>query len=151
MIDLALFRSRTFGLAVLTAVLHHIGRAGVVVLMPCFLIEARGASLLETSDVMVTIPITLIAVAPVSGSLADRHGPRVLTTAAQAIPQAIPFVASWSRGGHHRPIQGGESSPERTTSGDREWHGRDRPRAAEHRDGVRPALTSDERSNSNER
>lgn len=84
-VDLALFRSRGFSLAVLTAILHHFGRAGVVVLLPYYLIEARSQSLLQTSVIMVAIPLTLVAVAPVSGSLSDKYGPRALTTIAQAI------------------------------------------------------------------
>lgn len=87
-VDLTLFRSRGFSLAILTAVLHHVGRAGAVVLIPFFLLEGRGLTLVETSTVMVTIPATLIAVAPLSGALADRFGPRVLTTVAQAILSA---------------------------------------------------------------
>lgn len=84
-VDLELFRSRGFSLGVLTATLHHVGRAGVVVLLPYYLIEARSHSLLETSMIMVAIPLTLVAIAPVSGSLSDRYGPRALTTIAQAI------------------------------------------------------------------
>ena len=84
-VDLTLFRSRGFSLAILTSVFHHMGRAGVVVLIPFFLIEARGHSLLETSTFMVAIPLTLVVTAPLSGSLADRYGPRAPTTVAQAI------------------------------------------------------------------
>ena len=84
-LDLALFRSRSFSRAVLTAVLHHIGRAGVVVLMPFFLIDAGGRSLVETGLVMVAVPLTLVAVAPLSGALSDRYGPRLLTTIAQGV------------------------------------------------------------------
>ena len=50
--------------------------------------QARGFSQLETGGIMAAMPLTMFVVAPLSGVLADRTGPRLLTTVAMALVAA---------------------------------------------------------------
>ena len=84
-VDLALFKSRGFSAAILTSTLQFVGMAGLFILLPFYLIQARGFSQLETGGIMAAMPLTMFVVAPLSGILADRIGPRFLTTLAMAL------------------------------------------------------------------
>ena len=84
-VDLTLFKVRVFSAAILTATLQFVGIGGVFILLPFYLIQARGFSPLETGGIMAALPLTMFVVAPLSGMLADRMGPRFLTTLAMAL------------------------------------------------------------------
>ena len=87
-VDLTLFKVRGFSAAILTATLQFVGIGGVFILLPFYLIQARGFSPLETGGIMAALPLTMFVVAPLSGMLADRMGPRFLTTLAMALVSA---------------------------------------------------------------
>lgn len=82
---LDLFRRWGFSAAITSAVLQFAGMASVLVLLPFFLIEARGLSTMEAGMVMAAMPLTMLVVGPIAGTLSDRVGPRPLTTTALVI------------------------------------------------------------------
>ncbi|MEE9277802.1 MAG: MFS transporter, partial [Dehalococcoidia bacterium] len=75
-VALDLFRSRAFSGGAIAAVLLYYGVTGAFVILPFFLIEARGLGTLEAGAVLATLPFAMAVTAPLSGWLADRTGPR---------------------------------------------------------------------------
>lgn len=80
MLDLSLFtNSRTFSIAVASAVLNYICIYAILFLMPFYLIQGRGLSTLQAGFVLTAQPIVMAIVAPISGTLSDRIGARIPT------------------------------------------------------------------------
>jgi EmrB/QacA subfamily drug resistance transporter len=80
MVDLSLFRRRTFSVAAISAVLNYVALFGVVFLMPFYLIQGRGLSPAQAGLVMTAYPAVMALAAPVSGALSDRIGSRLLSS-----------------------------------------------------------------------
>jgi EmrB/QacA subfamily drug resistance transporter len=85
MIDLRLFRNRTFSYANLSAFLNFAGRFSIVFLMPFYLVDFRKMDTAAAGLLMTPIPILFAVIAPISGSLSDRIGTRLLTTSGMMI------------------------------------------------------------------
>jgi EmrB/QacA subfamily drug resistance transporter len=77
MLDLSLFRSRTFTAAAASAVLNYVCVFTVLFLMPFYLQQARGLSPAEAGLLLTAQPMLMAVVAPLSGSLSDRIGTRL--------------------------------------------------------------------------
>ena len=77
MLDLSLFRSRTFSAAAASAVLNYVCVYSVLFLMPFYLQQARGLSPAEAGLLLTAQPMLMAVVAPLSGSLSDRIGTRL--------------------------------------------------------------------------
>lgn len=77
MLDLSLFRSRTFSAAAASAVLNYVCVYMVLFLMPFYLQQARGLSPAEAGLLLTAQPMLMAIVAPLSGSLSDRIGTRL--------------------------------------------------------------------------
>ena len=77
MLDLSLFRSRTFSAAAASAVLNYVCVYMVLFLMPFYLQQARGLSPAEAGLLLTAQPMLMAIVAPLSGSLSDRIGTRI--------------------------------------------------------------------------
>ena len=77
-LELDLFRVRAFSSSVAAAILFFFGFAATLVLMPFYLVGARGFSTLEAGLILAAQPLTLLVFAPFTGRLADRFGPRLL-------------------------------------------------------------------------
>ncbi|MGD9890653.1 MAG: MFS transporter [Dehalococcoidia bacterium] len=73
-ISLALFRIRTFSLSALSLMLNFVGQSAVTFLMPFYLIQVLDYSTAHAGLVIVTIPVLMLALAPLSGYVADRFG-----------------------------------------------------------------------------
>jgi EmrB/QacA subfamily drug resistance transporter len=80
MLDLTLFRSRTFSVATISAVLNYVALFGVTFLMPFYLIQGRGLSPAQAGLLMTPYPAVMALSAPLSGALSDRIGSRVLSS-----------------------------------------------------------------------
>jgi len=94
MLHLALFRNRLFSFSVGSALVNYICMAGVLFLVPFFLIQGRGFSAAKAGLVMTAQFLTMVAVAPVSGRIADRVGSRGPATTGMAILAAGLFLLS---------------------------------------------------------
>ena len=72
MLDLGLFRNRTFSASVASATLNYICVYSLIFLMPFYLQQGRGLSPAEAGGLLTAQPIIMAIVAPLSGSLSDR-------------------------------------------------------------------------------
>lgn len=78
-LDLSLFRNPrlTIGLAVGLATFVSI--SGTIFVMPFYLEDVLGFAPREVGLLMSVVPILLVIIAPIAGTLADRYGERVIT------------------------------------------------------------------------
>jgi EmrB/QacA subfamily drug resistance transporter len=76
MLDLALFRSRVFSAATVSALLNYACVYSVLFVLPFLLIQARGLGTQQAGLVLTAQPIVMAIVAPLSGALSDRVGSR---------------------------------------------------------------------------
>jgi EmrB/QacA subfamily drug resistance transporter len=77
-VDLALLRNRVFAFANITFTVAMLALFAVGFLLPFYLEDLRGYDALQAGLLLTPLPLTLAAVAPLSGALADRVGSRWL-------------------------------------------------------------------------
>jgi EmrB/QacA subfamily drug resistance transporter len=80
MLDLNLFKNRLFAAANAAALLNFLSQAAVTFLLPFYLEDFRALPPHRAGLLMTSFPLALCVVAPLSGSLSDRIGSRVLST-----------------------------------------------------------------------
>jgi EmrB/QacA subfamily drug resistance transporter len=85
MLDLSLFRQRLFSASTASAVLNYICVYSVTFLMPFYLIQGRGFDPAQAGLILTAQSVIMAVAAPVSGSLSDRIGSRLLSTAGMVI------------------------------------------------------------------
>jgi len=73
-LDFGMFSNRMFSSSVLAAYLCYAATASIFFLMPYYLFHAAGVSVSQTGLVMMAIPLTMMAVAALSGTLSDKVG-----------------------------------------------------------------------------
>ena len=82
---LTLFRKRFFSIAIFCAALSFTVLFVVLILMPFYMDYILGLSAQQIGFVMMSVPISVFLVSPISGMLFDRIGSRLLTTSGLAI------------------------------------------------------------------
>src|SRR5574337_1014168 len=102
MLDLSLFRNRLFSAATASAVLNYICVYSILFLMPFYLIQGRGLSPAQAGLLLTAQPLVMAVAAPLSGTLSDRLGSRLLSTLGMAILAVGLFQLS--RLGLHSPL-----------------------------------------------
>ncbi len=85
LIDLKLFRNATFLLGNLTGMLSYYVLFAVLFLMPFYLENVLGYSVALTGALLTPIPLAMAVVAPFSGHISDKYGPRIMTTSGMLI------------------------------------------------------------------
>jgi EmrB/QacA subfamily drug resistance transporter len=80
-VDLGLFKDRVFACANLSLGFMFFALGFYTFLMPFYLIDGLGYSAWHTGLTIAVVSVTTLVVAPVSGSLSDRIGTRLLCTA----------------------------------------------------------------------
>jgi EmrB/QacA subfamily drug resistance transporter len=85
MLDLRLFSSRIFSTSTASAVLNYICLYSIAFLMPFYLIQGRGLGPAQAGLILTAQPLVMAVAAPLSGTLSDRIGSRLLSTAGMAI------------------------------------------------------------------
>jgi EmrB/QacA subfamily drug resistance transporter len=80
MLDLSLFRSRVFSAAAVSALLNYVCVYSILFLIPFLLIQGRGLDTQQAGLVLTAQPLVMAIVAPISGTLSDRIGSRLLST-----------------------------------------------------------------------
>jgi EmrB/QacA subfamily drug resistance transporter len=85
MLDLTLFTNRLFSISVISAVLNYVCLFSILFLMPFYLIQGRGLSPTQAGLLLSVQPVVMAIVAPLSGTLSDRIGVRLLTSLGMAI------------------------------------------------------------------
>ncbi|HZC04680.1 MAG TPA: DHA2 family efflux MFS transporter permease subunit [Ktedonobacterales bacterium] len=84
-VPLSLLRDRVFASANLSLILSFLALFAVSFMMPFYLEQLRGFSLIESGLLLTPLPLTIAAIAPFSGRLADRIGTRWLAASGLAI------------------------------------------------------------------
>ena len=87
-LDFRMFSDRMFSSSVLAAYLCYAATASVFFLMPYYLFHAAGVSVSQAGLVMVAVPLAMMAVAALSGSLSDKVGVIGPATAGMALMAA---------------------------------------------------------------
>ena len=83
-LDLRLFRHRLFAAATVSAMLNYMATTTTAFLTPFFLIQGNHMTPARAGSLLMTMPLVMAVVAPVSGWLSDRIGSRVPTVAGMA-------------------------------------------------------------------
>jgi EmrB/QacA subfamily drug resistance transporter len=94
MLDLSLFRSSLFSASTASAVFNYICIYSVLFLLPFYLIQARGLEPAQAGLLLTAQPIIMAIMAPLSGTLSDRMGARLLSTAGMIILASGLFLLS---------------------------------------------------------
>ncbi|GIK42179.1 MAG: MFS transporter [Chloroflexota bacterium] len=80
MLDLTLFRVPLFSASTASAVFNYICLFTGLFLLPFYLIQARGLSPAQAGLILTAQPVLMAIMAPLSGTLSDRMGARLLST-----------------------------------------------------------------------
>jgi MFS family permease len=84
-LSLALFRLRRFTCALLSLALNFGGQAAIGLIMPFYLLNVRGFSTAHAGLLLVTLPLMMLTLSPLSGYLSDRFGFRYQMVAGAAL------------------------------------------------------------------
>ena len=94
-VDLALFKLRSYTASISAATLQFFGLSAVIILGPFYLVDARGFSTLEAGAILAAFPIAMLVISPFSGALSDRVGARLPSTCGLALAcGALLFTAT---------------------------------------------------------
>ena len=96
-LDLRLFLNRTFTASVLAAYLCYLASASVSFLIPFYLLTGAGYSASHAGLMMMAVPLAMMAVTGVSGTLSDKVGVRFPATAGMVLMTAGLFLLSGVR------------------------------------------------------
>ncbi|MCI0476918.1 MAG: MFS transporter [Anaerolineales bacterium] len=94
MLDLSLFRQRLFSAATVSAVANYICIYTVLFLTPFYLIRARGFNPAQAGALLTAQPLLMAISAPLSGTLSDKIGSRLLGTLGMVILALGAFLLS---------------------------------------------------------
>ena len=92
LIDLKLFKNSTFLLGNLTGMLSYYVLFAVMFIMPFYLQKVLGYSVALTGSLLTPIPLAMAVVAPFSGHVSDKYGPRIMTTSGMLISSLACFA-----------------------------------------------------------
>jgi len=87
-LDLRLFRIRVFSASVASALGSYVVTATIIFLLPFYLMQMRGFTVQQAGVLLTPIPLATAIVGPLSGSLSDRIGSRLLSTLGLSITLA---------------------------------------------------------------
>jgi len=91
MLDLSLFNNRLYLAAAISAILNYMALFSILFALPFYLITGRGLNSEQAGLLLITQPIVMAIVAPISGTLSDRFGSRFLA----AFGMTILAVGLW--------------------------------------------------------
>jgi EmrB/QacA subfamily drug resistance transporter len=94
MLDLSLFRTRLFAFASSSALINYIALYTVIFLMPFYLIQGRGFTTEHAGLLLTAEPLVMAISAPLSGTLSDRIGSRMLSTLGMVLMAVGLFMLS---------------------------------------------------------
>lgn len=78
-LDLSLFRDLRLSIGLVVGLATFVSISGTIFVMPFYLEQVLGLTPRNVGLLMSVVPILLVIVAPIAGSLADRYGERVIT------------------------------------------------------------------------
>jgi EmrB/QacA subfamily drug resistance transporter len=92
LVDLKMFKNFTFSAGNFTGMLSYYVLFAIMFLMPFYLERVLGYSVALTGGLLTPIPLAMAFVAPWAGSVSDRNGPRLMTTAGMLISALACFL-----------------------------------------------------------
>jgi EmrB/QacA subfamily drug resistance transporter len=95
MLDLSLFNNRLYLAATISAILNYMALFSILFALPFYLITGRGLGTEQAGLLLITQPIVMAVIAPISGTLSDRFGSRFLA----AFGMTILAVGLWQLSG----------------------------------------------------
>ncbi len=104
MLDLRLFKSRTFSFGVSANFLNFFGSSAILFLTPFYLQQVLGYSAAESGLVVVPSAICLAVLSPLAGRLSDRYGWRLFTVGGLALAATGLFLLSRLDEGSSLPL-----------------------------------------------
>ena len=96
MLDLSLFRRPNFSAANLSSILNNACVADILFLMPFILVQGRGLRAADAGLLLAVRPALMASVAPFSGILSDRLGPRPLRLSGMATLAGGSLLLGWA-------------------------------------------------------
>ena len=85
MLDLTLFQNRVFSGSVFAAMMNYGCNAAIFFVLPFYLVSGRNLSTAQGGLVLLCLPIVMMCIAPVAGTLSDRLGSRKPTVFGMAV------------------------------------------------------------------
>jgi EmrB/QacA subfamily drug resistance transporter len=85
MFDITLFHNRLFSMSNISALLNFMAQYTIILLIPFYLQGLRGLSPEKAGLLYLPMPLTMMIVAPISGTLSDRMDSRYISSAGMAI------------------------------------------------------------------
>lgn len=85
MLDLRLFKSRYFSAGTASAMINYIGYSTLAFLVPFYLVDGIGYGATSAGVLIMAMPVAMMIVAPVSGWLSDKVGPRIPASLGMAL------------------------------------------------------------------
>ena len=92
LIDLKLFKNVTFLLGNVTGLFSYYVLFAVMFLMPFYFERVLGYSVELTGSLLTPIPFAMALVAPFSGRISDKYGPKIMTTSGMLISALACFA-----------------------------------------------------------
>ncbi|MCL4494157.1 MAG: DHA2 family efflux MFS transporter permease subunit [Firmicutes bacterium] len=96
LVDMRLFRIPVFSIGNFTGLLSYLAMFGVLFLVPFFLERVLTYNSALSGLILTAVPVGMTVAAPKSGALADRYGPRLLTTSGMALTAFASLMLAWS-------------------------------------------------------
>ena len=94
MLDLSLFRSWLFSASAISAVCNYVALYALLFLLPFYLIQGRGLNPASAGLILTAQPLVMVFAAPLSGTLSDRIGSRLLSTVGMLVLALGTFALS---------------------------------------------------------
>lgn len=95
LLDLGLFKVRSYSLVMVLAVFRSVGLFGGVFLLPLFLERLAGYTTIDTGLWMIPGALTLALAMPIAGRMADKYHPGRLATVGTALTAASLMMYGW--------------------------------------------------------
>ncbi len=100
LVDMRLFKIAIFSLGNFTGLLSYLAMFGVLFLMPFYFERVLSYNSAITGLILTSVPLGMTVAAPKAGALADRYGPRLLTTGGMALTGMASLMLAWTIGLH---------------------------------------------------
>ncbi len=100
LVDMRLFKIAIFSIGNFTGLLSYLAMFGVLFLMPFYFERVLSYNSAVTGLILTAVPLGMTVAAPKAGALADRYGPRMLTTGGMALTGIASLLLAWTIGLH---------------------------------------------------